>query len=86
MQAMADLAEFVAAHSRVGDLASLAASAAPLSGLLQHVHWQAAVLLEAAFWSLCGSQSQAARHSNKTLNTKVCQLGLLLDDSCSSYE
>ena len=83
MQAMADLAEFVAAQSRAGDLASLAASAAPLSGLLQHVQWQAAVLLEATSWSLCGTQSQPARHSNKTMSTKVPQLGQVLDGSCN---
>ena len=72
MQAMADLAEFVAAHSRAGDLASLAVSAAQPPGLLQQVQWQAAVLLEAAFWSLCGSQAEAARHTSRMASAKVC--------------
>ena len=72
MQAMADLAEFVAVHTRAGDLAVLAASATELPGLLHHVQWQAAVLLEAAFWSLCGSHAQAAGHPRKTMNAKVC--------------
>ena len=72
MQAMADLAEFVTVHNRAGDLAVLAASAAELPGLLQHVQWQAAVLLEAAFWSLCGSHAQVAGHAKKTMNVKVC--------------
>ena len=71
VQALADLAEFVALHSRAGDLASLAASLAELPGLLHHVHWQAAGLLEAAFWSLCASQTQAARQPSRMMSAKV---------------
>ena len=78
MQAMADLAEFIGAYSRAGDVAASAAGAAELPGLLQHVLWQAAALLEAAFWSLCGGPAHTAGPSKKTMNAKVS-----CDDSCN---
>ena len=72
---MFDLADFVAARSKAGDLGAVAASIAQQQGLLQQVQWQAAVLIDRAFWSLCGSQAQFSRHTSSVLNSKVCCIG-----------
>ncbi len=72
MQAMSDLADFVAARSKAGDLGTVAASIAQQQDLLQQVQWQAAVLIDRAFWSLCGSQAQSFGHTSRVLNSKVC--------------
>lgn len=66
-----DLADFTAAHARTGSLALLAGQLGQQPRLLQRLQWQAATLVERAFWSLCKSLQQGLRAPSRTANSKA---------------
>ena len=71
MQALTDLADFVASHDKAGDLPALANSLGQQMQLLKRVQWQAALLVERAFWSFHGSPQPASRPSGRLKSAKV---------------
>ena len=71
LQAMTDLADFVAMHTRAGATPLLAEAIKEQSNLLQLLQWQAAVLMERAFWSLCKSLQPAANTLGRSSASKV---------------
>ena len=71
LQAMTDLADFVAMHTRAGAVSLLAQAVQEQSKLLQLLQWQAAVLMERAFWSLCKSLQPAANTPGRSSASKA---------------
>ena len=68
---MTDLADFVATHTRAGARPLLAEAVKEQSKLLQLLQWQAAVLMERAFWSLCKSLQPAANTPARSSASKA---------------
>ena len=71
LQAMTDLADFVAMHTRDKARPLLAEAAKEQSKLLQLLLWQAAGLMERAFWSLCKSLQPAANTPGRSSASKA---------------
>ena len=71
LQAMTDLADFVVTRTRAGARPLLAEAVKEQSKLLQLLQWQAAVLMERAFWSLSKSLQPAANTPGRSSASKA---------------
>ena len=79
LQAMTDLADFVATRTKAGAARPLAEAVEELSEVLQALQWQTAMLVERGFWSLCKGLQPAAQAPGRPSSSKA----RLWDPACN---